>query len=419
MNFLRLILDNIWRNPLRTILTSLGTMVMVMVVVLVFSILSFLSNATQSKSENLKAIVTERWQLPSQLPWSYAASLSEGGPHEPHHIRIPPHDAMTWSFYGGSIDPDPKKRSNETIVFAFCLKPRSLLEMMDDLDSLQGEPRRQLEQAVARLEQTKQGLIVGQERLRLLKKKVGDTLRVYSFNYREIDLDFEIVGTFPPGRYDSTAAMRADYLQDALAQWSRNHNGQKHPMADKSLNLVWLRVKDQEMLRQVSQQILTNPTYTSPAVKVETASSAIANFLEAWRDIIWGMRYLLAPAILFTLSLVIANSISISVRERRTEFAVLKVLGFRPWQILCLVLGEALLVGVLSGVLSAGGTHLVVNSLLGGLRFPIAFFGVFFIDDNAWWWGAVIGGGTAFAGSIWPAWSARTVRVAEVFAKIA
>ena len=47
------------------------------------------------------------------------------------------------------------------------------------------------------------------------------------------------------------------------------------------------------------------------------------------------------------MSLVIANAISISVRERRTEMAVLKVLGF-ALQILRLVLGEALLLGVLS-----------------------------------------------------------------------
>ena len=57
------------------------------------------------------------------------------------------------------------------------------------------------------------------------------------------------------------------------------------------------------------------------------------------------MRWLLVPAILVTMALVIANAISISVRERRTEMAVLKVLGFHPTQILLLVLGEALLIG--------------------------------------------------------------------------
>ena len=65
---------------------------------------------------------------------------------------------------------------------------------------------------------------------------------------------------------------------------------------------------------------------------------------------LFGMRWLLVPSLLVTISLVIANAISISVRERRVEMAVLKVLGFSPNQILLLVLSEALLIGCMSGV---------------------------------------------------------------------
>jgi putative ABC transport system permease protein len=394
-------------------------MVMVLVVVMVLSILTFLAQITSDKAQNLKGIVTERWQLPSQMPWAYAASLVEGGPHQPGDIRIEPKNAMSWSFYGGATDPDPKKRSMDTILFAFAQEPHTLLDMMDELEDLKGEQRAEFAKAVERLKHTKQGLIVGKERLRMLGKRVGDTLKVYSFNYKEIDLEFEIIGTYPIPRYDLNASMRIDYLQDSLDQWSREHNGQPHEMAGRSLNIVWLRMNDRETFDKVSNQILTNPAYSSPSVKLETASSAIGNFLEAYRDLIWGARVLLAPAILATLSLVIANSISISVRERRMEFAVLKVLGFRPRQILLLVLGEALLVGGLSGFVSAFGTWWFVNDVMGGLQFRIGFIGAFFISDHAWWWGLAIGAGTAFLGSVWPAWSARTVRVADVFAKIA
>jgi putative ABC transport system permease protein len=421
MTFLWLILDNLRRNIVRTLLTSMGTMVMVLVVVTVFSVLTFLARQTEEKSQNLKGIVTERWQLPSQMPYAYASSLKAGGGHREGDVTIPPENAMTWSFYGGATDPDPKKRDINTILFAFCLEPRNLLTMMDGLDDLpKGSPERALlEESVAKLEQNKQGIIIGQDRLKSLGKRVGDRFKVYSFNYKEIDLEFEIVGSFPPGRYDPSAACRADYLQDALDAYKLTHNGQAHPMAGKSLNLVWLRLPDRDTFQKVSDQILTNPGYTSPAVKFETASSGIASFLESYRDIVWGMKWLLAPAILFTLALVVSNAISISVRERRMEFAVLKVLGFRPWQILTLVLGEAVLLGVLSGVVSAGGTWYLVNQLMGGLKFPIAFFGTFYIDPAAWWWGAAIGGGTALAGSFLPAWSARSVRVSDVFSKIA
>jgi putative ABC transport system permease protein len=125
------------------------------------------------------------------------------------------------------------------------------------------------------------------------------------------------------------------------------------------------------------------------------------------------------PAILVTLALVIANAISISVRERRTEMAVLKVLGFTPNQILLFVLGEALLIGCGSGLLSAWVTQFLINELVGGVALPIGFFSKFFIADAAPWWGLGIGALTALAGSALPAWSARSVKVSEVFAKVA
>ena len=77
MKFLRLILKNVARNKVRTLLTALSTMVLVFVVTLVWSILTFLDTATAEKAENVKAIITEKWQLPSQMPFSYASSLSE------------------------------------------------------------------------------------------------------------------------------------------------------------------------------------------------------------------------------------------------------------------------------------------------------------------------------------------------------
>jgi hypothetical protein len=62
-------------------------------------------------------------------------------------------------------------------------------------------------------------------------------------------------------------------------------------MADKCLNLVWLKVPNTAAFTKLADQIMSSPNYASPAVKVETASSGIASFLEAYRDIFWGMRY--------------------------------------------------------------------------------------------------------------------------------
>jgi putative ABC transport system permease protein len=154
-------------------------------------------------------------------------------------------------------------------------------------------------------------------------------------------------------------------------------------------------------------------------VKCETASSGIATFLDAYRDLLWGMRWLLVPAALVSLALVISNAISISVRQRRLELAVMKVLGFRPLQIMALVLGESLLLGVGAGFISSGLTWYLVNNVFGGIPFPIAFFPSFFISDDALWWGPAVGGLAALSGSLSPAWSACAVKVTDVFSRVA
>lgn len=421
MNFLRLVLQNIVRNPLRTALTGIGTMMLVFVVTLVWSVLMFLDRQTTEKSANLKAVVSERWRLPSQMPYAYLPTLIEGGARDDDDVR--PLDYMSWTFYGGSIEKDLTKRNIDNFVFAFAMQPDKLLTMMDDLDNLQGSELADFSAAVDRLKNSRNGIIVGKERLAALSRgvggtlKVGDRITIYSVNYRELDLEFEIVGLFPPGRYDQSAAINVDYFLAGLDAYEQS-KGQPHPMAQKALNLVWLKVPDRDTFNRLAEQVMTSPYYTNPAVKVETSSSGIAAFLEAYRDLLWGARWLLAPAILLTLSLVIANAISISVRERETEFAVMKVLGFRPAHILGLVLGEAVGIGFLAGLASAGATYYLINQAFGGLSLPIAFFGKFYVPAAALWWGAAVGVGTALAGSLLPAWTARRVHVADVFARV-
>jgi putative ABC transport system permease protein len=432
--YFRLIVKSLRRNLLRTMLTSLATVVLVLVVTMVWSVLTLLDLVTAEKSKDQKAIVTERWQIPSQMPYAYEAGLARGAARKPGDVV--PEDSMTWSFFGGTIDPE--KRTRDNIVFFFVMDPAKMMlaqrdeqgklkrdsrgnvlysSMMDGAEEMTDKEIDLLDKACRAMEQDRRKVVIGIERLEAMQKKVGDRITVSSLNYPGIDLECEIVGAFPDGRYNKNAIMNRAYLLDSLDRYKARNNGKPHPMADKSLNLVWLRVPDTESFRRMAEQIMSSPEFTVPAVKAETASSGIAAFLDAYRDLLWGMRWLLAPAILATMALVIANAISISVRERRTEMAVLKVLGFSPTQVMILVLGEAILVGAGSGFFSALFAYTAIN-WQGGLKFPIAFFPAFKVPLAALWWGVAVGGGAAVAGSILPAWSARKVKVAEVFSRI-
>ena len=414
MKFLILIFKNLRRNLLRSMLTGAGVMVLVFVITLIWSILGFLDMATSEKSANFKGIVTEKWSIPSQLPFSYASTLENGAAREESDVK--PMDSMTWQFFIGSVD--KTNIGYSTFIFAFCMEPKKLLTMMDELDSLQPGPRAELDKAIKAMEQNRQGIIIGQKRLAALEKKVGDRIKVFGLNYRDLELECEIVGTFPLGRYDNNTCINRDYLNASLDAYKVN-KGKPHPLAEKTLNLVWVKVPTKDSFSKLSGQIDNSPMFAAPPVKIETASSGIANFLTAYKDLLMILRYLLAPAIIITLTVVISNAISISVRERRKEMAVLKVIGFQPNQIIFLILGEAILLGVVAGAISSIGTYFFVNRVLGGIPFQIAFFSSFPVLDGALWWGAAIGFITSFAGSILPALSTRSIKVVDVFSKVA
>jgi putative ABC transport system permease protein len=434
-----LTLKNLRRNKLRTILTSLATMALVFMVTLILAVVFFIDQQTTEKARDIKLLVTERWQAQSQLPLTHADYLDPASPKnilnnltrkDEQGRTVPvvgPNDFMTWSFYGGAID---EKKTRESIVFFFCMNPDHIPTMMEDLENINPA-------LIKKLKETPNGCLVGPERLEMLKQRVGGRIKVTSFNYKGIDLEFEIVGVLPQGRWVQSAIMNADYFNRKIDEYPRTAQGkgQKHPLDMKRLNLIWLRVPDRDSFNRVAAVIdkasgygdsqSTNPDLQDvrvvfdPPVKVETFASGIGSFLDAYRDILWGVKWLLVPAILASMALVVSNAISISVRERRTEMAVMKVLGYRPGQILSSVLGESLLVGGVSGLLAAGLTAFLINGAVGGIKFPIGFFPAFLIPLQAIYWGMAMGFATAFFGSFLPAWKARGVKVSEVFAKVA
>jgi putative ABC transport system permease protein len=418
----RFMLKSLRRNLLRSTLTALATVVLVLVVTLVWSVLAFLDKQTEEKAANIKLFVSERYGLPSKMPFAYESAIID----EVSDLVDASRDEMTWQFFLGSTDPD--KLSPESFAFFFAMDPLKLanydkqgrfMTMMEDVDQLSEEDQQKLAAACKAMAADPSKVVIGCERLKMLNKRVGERIKVYGFlTYKDINLELEIIGELPPGRYEQNSVLNRAALNNAIDVYDKDHPGAKHPMSEGRLALVVLRVPDMATFEKVAQKLQTSPRFTSPQIKVETMSSGISTFLEGYRDILWGVRWLLVPAILITMALIIANAISISVRERRVEMAVLKVLGFSPNQILVLVLGEALFLGAASGFLSALAAQWTVNSFMGGIALPIGFFNKFYIAAAAPWWGLSIGAGTALAGSTLPAWSARSVKVSEVFSKI-
>jgi putative ABC transport system permease protein len=82
--------------------------------------------------------------------------------------------------------------------------------------------------------------------------------------------------------------------------------------------------------------------------KTETEAAFAAQFVALAGNLSLVLN-LIGTAVAFTILMVTANTMTMAVRERRTEIAVLKTLGFSSGLVMALVLSEAVLIGILGG----------------------------------------------------------------------
>ncbi len=419
VSLLLLLVRSLRRNRTRTYLTFVATFVLVFVVAGIWSVLYFLDQLLSDKARSPRVVVSEKWQLTSQMPFSYASSLGDGAARRPGDVR--PTDSMTWQIYLGTTD--PSNPSPDNTVPCIAMEPRKVLTMLEDIfdelatdggahrGSSKAQKRQQLEEGVRKLEANRRGVILGTRRLAALNKRVGERINLTGLQYRGIDLELEIVGTFPTGRYSDLGVIHRDYVNHAFDDFGRK-NGGRHPMAARTLTMVWLQMPDQDACARVAEQIQASGLYQDPPVKCQTLSAEVSAALDAYADLIWGLRWLLSPAVLVIMTLVMANAIGIGVRERAQEIALLKVLGYRPLHVLVLILGEPMLIGSLAGLLGAVFSRVVVNDVLNRWGdSPID------VPIHALWWCPATGALTSLAGSLFPALSACRIKVAQVFAR--
>jgi putative ABC transport system permease protein len=92
-------------------------------------------------------------------------------------------------------------------------------------------------------------------------------------------------------------------------------------------------------------------------------------------------------AVVFSLSLVAANSMAMSMRERTTEIAVLKAIGFSRGRVLWLVLGEACGIALLGGLL---GIVIGCGCLQGLHGISVQFFPFSVFETAGMWLGLLL-----------------------------
>lgn len=413
MKFLLLILKNLRRGRARTAITVLAVMLLVATFCMVATVVSFLDTFTTERGTDVRTILSDRYRIPSRFDRGLMDQIVRPyGTVNARLRQIPgfhPERYTVWHFIIFSLDPEMKNK--DLSFFAIATLPESVPVMMEDLESFDPAVCQQMVQP-PRSRKPNIGLLMGPDRLRKLGKQVGDVFVVRSISHKDgsaarlpIEMEFEIVGALPAGgRWSNAAIMDYAYLDRVLKD--------KKSELDGKVNFGWLLVDDQAAATQVGGVIERD----LHDLKCETSASAYSRFLEPMKDLFRGIKFILAPAIVAVMVVIVANAIGITVRERLKEMAILKVLGFGRARILFLVLGEGILLGFAGGLLGGGLTHALVNGAAGGL--PLGD-GRFYVSWQAWWWGPAIGAVTAAAGGLVPAWNACRVRVSEVFARVA
>jgi putative ABC transport system permease protein len=117
-----------------------------------------------------------------------------------------------------------------------------------------------------------------------------------------------------------------------------------------------VKIEDPSRAAEVASRLDTTFANSSAETKTSTEKAWMQGFMNQVGNIKF-MIVAIVSAVLFTLFvLVLANTMAQAVRERTSEIAVMKTLGFSNTLILALVLGESLLISIV-----AGGLGLVVT----------------------------------------------------------
>jgi len=389
MKFLVLILKNLGRNKLRTTLTALAVTVMVTLCAAMMTIIVSVRQHVAAEASQSKLLVTERWVAPSRIPARYVPALTRLDGVV---------DWTIWNFYAGYFD---ASRQRNYQGFGLATRPDNLVSMHNGLDKL--DPA-----AVEALKREKTGAIVSADLMQQMSWKIGQQFTLLSSSHPDKDLRFKIVGVLPAGEFARNFFFREDYYEEGT--------GNKE-----TVNCVWLRLRDAEAAHHVAGQIQEQFQRQQPELKVETESAGVARFVSRGQAIL-SIIELVVSILLIDMVIVLSNSISVATRERKVEMAVLKVLGFEPKFIMFMVIGEAMLIGAISGLFGASLAWLCSTLAVHGVvpsTNATRIFVMFPIRLEMILWGALMGTFVGFAGSVLPAWNARKVKVSDVFAKIA
>ena len=323
MKFRKLILRNLFRNRLRTILTLILMAAIFFFVSTLLSILENFEAASNSGEGQNRLGIQSAISLANPLPLS----------HEEKIKRIPGIVDVAKLQWMGAYYKDPKN------FFAnFAVDHEKLDTVWDDY----AVSNDQLEAFKA----DRTGAVVGPELVKRYGWKIGDRVTligtIFPFNP-----EVTIRGIYNHKFDTSSFFIHFDYFHESTKD-----------ITGGTVGTFWARVKDPKDMSRISQQI--DEMFRNSDYPTETFTEK--EFQQQFMAMIGNIKLLftvVSICAIFMVILLAAITMSMAARERVTEVAVLKAIGFSSGMVLTLMLIEFVTLGLIGGALGTYGAKLV------------------------------------------------------------
>jgi putative ABC transport system permease protein len=327
MRYLSLIWMNVWRRRIRTVFTLLC----IFIAFLLFGIVMTVRNAF-SLGVNVagidRLVLINKITLIMPLPISYMQRIQQ----EPG-VEAVTH--QTW-FNGAYQQPT-------NVLQMMAVEPDTFLKIYKEYEL----PPDQIKAWAA----DRQGIIVGKDVAARYGWKIGDRVPFISpaWNPKE-PWEFNVSGIYDAGSGidKSSVFLKYEYL--------------KQNQGEETGEVGWYIVKidDPAKATEIGQNFDAMFANSGSETKTTTEKGFAESFAKQIGDI-GSIMIAIATTVLFMFGLVAASTMVQSVRERTSELAVLKTLGFTDARILVLVLSESLFMTLLGGGLGLAVAWLVVQ----------------------------------------------------------
>lgn len=344
MKYFPFIFKHLRRNWVRTLSTVLAMGLCIFLFCTLQSVLAAVNSLLDSASAN-RLVTRHSVSLVFNLPLSYGSRIQS----VPGVKRV----AIN-SWFGGSLPAKKEGKGEEgssSTTDWSNFFPNIAIEA-EPLLAMYPEYQLPPEQYRAFLEDLR-GCVIGRKLADKFGWKLGDIFFLESFipPYRKPDGPFEFVvrGIFDtdPAKYPGTDTnimyFHHKYLYEATGR-------------QVTAGSYWVEIEDPDQAGVVGKAIDALFENSDAQTRTETEKAFAASFISMAGNLALLLNGI-GLAVSFTILLVTANTMSMAVRERRTEIAVLKTLGFSSTRVMGLLVAESLLLGILGGALGIGGSQ--------------------------------------------------------------